>query len=773
MRVQSAATLAGLVLFTAVSRAQEVGMEVLPGTQPLEMQGDLAAAMVAGIQGFLLEQTAAAVEGRAAYWHREASSPAAYAESVRPNRERLRTIVGAVDARPESVAMELVATTDRPALLAECEAYAVYTVRWEALEGVHGEGLLLRPQAPPVARVIALPDCDWTPEMLVGLAPGIEPRAQFARRLAESGCEVLVPLLLNRDDTFSGSPAVRYTNQPHREFVYRMAFEVGRHIIGYEVQKVLAAVDWCAAQGDQPVGVIGYGEGGLLSFYAAACDERIDAACVSGYFQPRENLYQEPIYRNVFGLLEQFGEAEIASLVAPRALIIEACSHPEVEGPPAPREGRNGAAPGRLTTPPFAEVQREFERARGLWPKGPDFGTAPVLVGDGDGPPGSDAALQACLEALTGKAGKPASGSPPAPSGGLDADARTQRQLAELCEHTQEVLRQSSKTRDSHWRACDKSSPERWRETTQANREWFWEDVIGRLPAATLPPNARTRLAYDEPKWRGYEVVLDVWPSGAGFQPAAVIAYGILLLPKDLQPGERRPVVVCQHGLEGRPQDTIAPPDNPYSAFSVSLAERGFVVYAPQNPYTGMDDFRVLQRLANPLKKTLFSVIVRQHEQTLKWLAEQPFVDPERMAFYGISYGGKTAMRVPAMLEQYCLSICSADFNEWVLKNASYDDTFSYVYTGEYEIFEWDLAHTFNYAEMAYLIAPRPFMVERGHSDGVGIDEWVAFEYAKVRRLYAELGIRDQTEIEFLTGGHMIFGQGTFDFLHRHLGWPQ
>ena len=34
------------------------------------------------------------------------------------------------------------------------------------------------------------------------------------------------------------------TNQPHREFIYRMAYEMGRHIIGYEVQKVLAAVDW-------------------------------------------------------------------------------------------------------------------------------------------------------------------------------------------------------------------------------------------------------------------------------------------------------------------------------------------------------------------------------------------------------------------------------------------------------------------------------------------------------------------------------------------------
>ena len=40
---------------------------------------------------------------------------------------------------------------------------------------------------------------------------------------------------------------------------------------------------------------------------------------------------------------------------------------------------------------------------------------------------------------------------------------------------------------------------------------------------------------------------MDVFPD--------VIAYGILLLPKDIKPGEKRPVVVCQHGLEGRPQD--------------------------------------------------------------------------------------------------------------------------------------------------------------------------------------------------------------------------
>jgi hypothetical protein len=139
---------------------------------------------------------------------------------------------------------------------------------------------------------------------------------------------------------------------------------------------------------------------------------------------------------------------------------------------------------------------------------------------------------------------------------------------------------------------------------------------------------------------------------------------------------------------------------------------------------------------------------------------------------YGLSYGGKTAMRVPAALYKYCLSICSGDFNDWIRKNVSVDSPVSYMFTGEYEMPEWNLGQTFNYAEMAGLIAPRPFMVERGHSDSVGLDEWVAYEYAKVGRLYDQLRISERTAIEFFNGPHTINGAGTFEFLRRHLGWP-
>lgn len=749
--------------------------QTLPNTRPLQEEGDPAARMVAGIDKFLMRETEASSGRRAQHWQRDLSSHENYVKSIEPNRRRFRAIIGVVDER-DAVDMQLVASLpvkpSSDSRIVEGPGYRAYAVRWRVLRGVDGEGLLLEPDGASVANVVALPDCDWTPEVVVGWTPGVPPEMQFARRLAENGCRVLVPMLIDRSDTYSGIPQVRMTNQPHREFIYRAAFEMGRHIVGYEVQKVLAAVDWLSrneAAAGTSVGVIGYGEGGLIAFYAAAADPRIDAAAVCGYFAPREQVWREPIYRNVFGLLREFGDAEIASLIVPRALIVEASRHPEIAGPPKPRNGRGGAAPGVLATPSLESVEAEFDRARrlvaALEPAPP---LTLVKTADGKGSPARDATLSAFLKALGTDRELAPLANPPKPVGRPpDGEARLKRQFDQLLEHTQYLMREGEFRRNELWSKADASSVEKWQQGCRWFRDHLWDEVIGRLPPAGVPADPRTRQIYDTPQFKGYEVVLDVYED--------VFAYGILLVPKDIQPGERRPVVVCQHGLEGRPQHVADPAvdHRAYHRYACKLSERGFVTYAPQNPYIGGDAFRVLQRKANPLKLSLFSFIVRQHERTLDWLSTLPFVDPDRIAFYGLSYGGKTAMRVPALLERYCLSICSADYNEWIWKNVSARHRYSYLLTGEYEMPEFNLGNTFNYAEMSWLICPRPFMVERGHQDGVAPDEWVAYEYAKTKRRYDLLGIGDRTEMEVFVGPHTINGQGTFDFLHKHLNWPK
>ena len=799
-------------ILTAVpSVAQEVHGPT--ETVSLTIEGDLASQMVDGIDRFLLKQIEADAASRAERFTVDTSSPEAYEASLKPHREKLARCLGIRDARMPFASPEIIAGVGSDSVIASSEHFTVQAIRWpvlsdpspqgQGLPSIFGEGLLLTPKGDAIANVIVLPDADQTPEQLCGLADGVPEASQIARHLAEAGCRVVVPTLISRHR----EKRLGRADLTNREYLHRVAFELGRTLAGYEVQAALSIVDWFkSATPDLPIGVFGYGEGGMLSLFAAGLDTRIQVTCVSGFFGPREGSWNEPIDRNFSGLLRDFGVAELAMLVAPRGLIVEDSTFPEV------RLAGDGGAPAELRHPESGLIHNELDAAvRRVKPmerwaeiqetKG-QFGfggTQSQFLGrltnlalkkkalvralqDQDALfPGSGLIrrpqrlnqfeLQVAMTRL--ELNQHFNSLRPATTLSLTANGSTvipaqreDRLIKQIDRHNQQLLRESPFVRKEFMAKLDMSSVEGYEKSSEAYREIFRKDVIGEFELPLLPFNARSRKSWDTEKWTGHEVVLDVFPD--------VFAFGVLLLPKDLKPGEKRPVVVCQHGLEGRPTD-IFMGDNPaYHDFAAKLCERGFITFSPQNPYIFQDRFRTLQRKAQPLGKSLFSIIVPQHQQIVNWLKTQPFVDNDRIAFYGLSYGGKSAMRIPALVTDYCLSICSADFNEWVLKNASTRHNFSYVWTGEYEIFEWDLGSTFNYAEMAALICPRPFMVERGHFDGVGEDDWVGYEYAKVRHLYAaKLNIGDQTEIEWFVGPHTINGKGTYAFLHKHLNWPE
>lgn len=778
-----------LILLLALTFAASRGAEALPGTTLLEGNADLSEQMAAGISRFFEREAQLSSDGRPAYWQPDFSSAENYAASLKPNRERLARMLGVVDARPSAVELQYVGTVSTSAKIAETGAFTAYAVRWALFDGVNGEGLLLQPKGPVTARVVAVPDADQLPEDLAGIGSGLPPERQYARRLAENGCQVIIPTLLDRAATFSGSARLnRFTNQPHREWIYRQAYTFGRHPIGFEVQKIAAAIDWFSDQNRSerlPIGVAGWGEGGLLALYSAALDVRINAVIVSGYFDKRERLWTEPVYRNVFGLLREFGDAEIARLIAPRILVVEHARAPVIDGPPPALPGVSvrlgaSAAPGRIMTPVFADIYDEVARARQL--AGPFRGAVRFQYRDADKVVGSesdrtigpmaDATLLEFLQSLRPGLQKlvPAGA---APSGGREkriAVDRQHRQVAELERHLQGWIERSRPVREDFiWKKTKITTPEAWQKDMEPYRRVLHDDLFGRIPATSTPLNPRSRLLYDKPTWKGYEVTLDL---GRG-----LFVWGYLLLPKDLKAGERRPVIVAQHGGTGVPEVVIN--ENPatnraYKAYAVQLVERGFVVFAPHFPWRTMDSsFRVAERKANSVGLSTMGVIVAQHGRLLDWLTAQPWVDPKRIGFYGLSWGGKIAVRIPAVEQRYALSICSGDFNEWVWKCVTTDWPNSYMYVPEYETPNFNLGMTFGYAEMAALIAPRGFMVERGHDDGVGIDEWVTFEYAKVNRLYSKLGIPQQTELEVFDAGHEIRAVGAFTFIHRAFDWPE
>ncbi|MGK2860773.1 MAG: dienelactone hydrolase family protein, partial [Chitinophagaceae bacterium] len=589
--------------------------EHLPGTKPLTGDGDLSAKMLDGAHKFIEEKINESIVNRIKLWNRDFSSREAYEISVEPNRKRFMKCIGlenkaepfknyntGLEDKNPPVFMQKFSNDNDSELIAETSKYRVYQVRWPVLNRVNGEGLLLQPKTKPVANIIAIPDADQQPEQLVGLLPGIPVESQFARHLAENGFQVLIPVLISREFLFPG----KEQQQTYREWIYRQAFHMGRHIIGYEVQKVLSAIDWFKQSKDKDVkiGVAGYSEGGLIAFYAAAVDKRIDAVLVSGYFNSRQQVWNEPIYRNVWGLLTEFGDAEITTLIAPRPIVIE---HSLIPGIVDQLKVADGKLPlvenltftgykGRLQTAAFKDVQAEFNRIDQLTK--PGFQSRYLIMGSANKPVsfGSEKALEKFIGSLGHDSSLVTANEIPLDKrSSFDPTKRQMSQVKEIEDHVQWLLHNSDQERNQFflykvmpefgertWSSKSYHpyfSPDYFIQQAKEYRKYFHEEVMGQFDEEMLAPNARTRKIYDKERWTGYEVVLDVYSN--------LFASGILLIPKDIKPGEKRPVVVCQHGRNDIPQKLIEGNFNYYNDMAAKLADQGFIVYAPQNPYRG------------------------------------------------------------------------------------------------------------------------------------------------------------------------------------------
>ena len=313
--------------------------------------------------------------------------------------------------------------------------------------------------------------------------------------------------------------------------------------------------------------------------------------------------------------------------------------------------------------------------------------------------------------------------------------------------------------------------------------EQYRERVAQSLARVTGPPlpetgdrRPRTRCVRVTSTHSVYFVLLESVPG--------IDVAGYLLLPS--AGGGRRPAVICQHGLGGRP-DAVAGLNDEleggwvYDRFAERLVQAGFVTFAPfmNWGWARTEQRDTLAKRAFALGFTPNRFEVAQLHAIVDFLQNRPEVDPQRIAFYGLSYGGHASLWLTAEEPRLAAVVTAGHFNHWQRKLTSLDilppliRPTAYISVDEgLDMFNYNICNELGHSELATRHAPRPYCVENGLLDTVTPTAWVEEEFARVRAVYAWIGADPHAVLDHFPGPHRVWGQGSFAFLHTHLLSP-
>ena len=140
--------------------------------------------------------------------------------------------------------------------------------------------------------------------------------------------------------------------------------------------------------------------------------------------------------------------------------------------------------------------------------------------------------------------------------------------------------------------------------------------------------------------------------------------------PKDFDPSKRYPVIVDVYGGPG--VQTVARDWGPLT--DVFYNARGYIVFRLDN--RGSDNRG--KRFEDAIHRSMGGAEVRDQLQGVTWLKTQPFVDPERVAIQGWSYGGymtlKTILAAPE--GTFAAAVAGAPVADWSLYDTFYTERY-------------------------------------------------------------------------------------------------
>lgn len=545
--------------------------------------------------------------------------------------------------------------------------------------------------------------------------------AAFARvsQFLNGGSVVYVQQSVERLPDYPYSDKTR--SKDRRLILYRLGYVVGRTMPGMDVQDTSAAVDFLTSRKNVDAGRIslfGHGQGGMTALLTTAVDPRISGAVVSDYFDCRDRCWAEPVDRRLRGRLKYFGDAEFAALIAPRRLTLEASE-----------TFLGGATDFNL------EHGRALRFYEGL------------SAGDR-------------LKIVKRRVFKPR----PSPSLTVDpgrATAERNRHFEERLAWLRKQIDESEAKRYARWGILQ-SPANKFPEIQRAMLKDF-RRMVGSLPDDGTPMRVRSELASTTAKFRIYRVTIDV--------RRGVDVYGHLVVPNDIK--DKRPAVICQHGFGGYPRKITGlgmKEDTVYREYGRQLAEKGYVVFAPMLLHISpSEEVSRQMRQANAVDMLRLAMPLAKTERVIDFLESLSYVDGERIGYYGLSYGGYSAIHLAPLIDRLAATVCSGNFNDWRSKITSDEVNTSYLRHPDEDMYFWNALHRFTHPELIVMTSPRPFCIEFGTRDGITSPAWTAYTWKQTKALYDHIGRPDRVLMAEFEGRHEIKGTETFDFLDRWL----
>ncbi|MCC6442670.1 MAG: acetylxylan esterase [Armatimonadetes bacterium] len=150
---------------------------------------------------------------------------------------------------------------------------------------------------------------------------------RYPHYLAEAGFCALVPDHISFGERANPDEGYRGCSFEHEALSL-----LGSSVIGYrmwDIQRALDVLESLPEVDKSRIGCAGLSLGGEMTLYLSACDTRVKAACIAGFLTSFKGTFlKEPhcTCGYIHGMARDFEHADIASLIAPRPLLIQSGS---------------------------------------------------------------------------------------------------------------------------------------------------------------------------------------------------------------------------------------------------------------------------------------------------------------------------------------------------------------------------------------------------------------------------------------------------------------